>query len=79
MNKLLEFFQDHIGKLSGKRIGGIACLLQGLFMKLFLFFYSIFRVTKTEFDKLDYCCDSLIYTGSALLGIGLVEMFSKKK
>jgi hypothetical protein len=77
--KKSEMFQDHIGKLSGKRVGGIACLGQGLVMKFVLFAYSFFRITKTDFYKLDGCADSLIYVGAGLLGAGLAEIFLKGK
>lgn len=79
LDLIFQSITDHNGKISSKRIGGALCLTQGLLMKSSLFFYSFFRLTKTDFEKLDYCCDSLIYTGAALLGGSIVEIFAARK
>lgn len=77
--KLLEFLQDHNGDNSSKRLGGLCCLAQGSLMKLGLFCYGLKHKTAVSFDKLDACADSMIYVGAALLGWGVMELFSRRK
>jgi hypothetical protein len=79
MKKILEFLEGQKGEKSSKRLGGAFCLSLGGLMKFILFIYSLFLKPAVDFISLDHSTDYLIAAGAGLLGIGLVELFSKKK
>jgi len=64
--------------LSSKRVAGATLIVSGLLSKLSLIFDGILFTAAKEFDKIDQSSDSLIYTGAALLGLGLGEIFKKE-
>ena len=75
MNKML---MDKNGNVSSKRIAGVSLLCGGGAMFITLFLFAIFKTVKdpeTAFKS----AQALIYAGAGLLGIGVVEMFGKKK
>lgn len=72
------FLQSAHGDLSSKRLAGLFCVFSGVMGKITLVVYAACNLVSTPFEQLDNCLDTIIYAGAALLGAGLVELFSKK-
>jgi hypothetical protein len=70
--------QDSFGNKSSKRLWGTISLSIGVAMKIALFVCSLFIVVKDPATA-STASDTLMYTGGALLGIGVVEHFAKGK
>jgi hypothetical protein len=73
-----EILSGKDNRLSSKRIWGSVLSFTGLLSKLILILDGIIFTAAAQFDKIDQSADSLIYTGAALLGLGLGEMFKKE-
>lgn len=82
MIKLMdEILTSNNGQKSSKRLAGMMMIIIGAFSKLALIAYGakIKLISSfTIYDKLDYSTNGLIYAGSALLGLGVAELFGKK-
>ena len=74
-----NYLEDPRGNKSSKRLWGSVMICFGIEMKLILFHYALFKLIATPFYDLDNCANWMISVGSALLGVGIVEMFSKIK
>ena len=71
-------FQDQNGAYSSKRIAGSIILLIGLILLTAGGILSLFKVIADSQTFLAVC-NTLMFTGAGLLGIGVVEFFKPKK
>ncbi len=78
MNKK-GFLDDSNGNKSSKRLIGFILVGCGLAMKFTLFGWGLGHSFANPLTDLDGIADSLIYAGSAVLGVGVVEFFKKDK
>lgn len=67
-----NFLHDAQGDLSSKRLMGIISLGLGIIGNVWLFFYGM-KHPIGDIEAVKYATQSLLYTGGALLGIGVVE------
>jgi hypothetical protein len=70
--------QDGNGNKSSKRITGISILSGAGCMSICLFIFSLFKQVGDPSTALTII-KTMLFTGSGLLGIGVVEHFSKGK
>lgn len=73
-----SFLQDQSGNKSSKRIWGSIMLSLGLSFCTILFFYSLYKIAADYKTALNII-EALIFSGTGLLGVGVVEFFKKKK
>lgn len=72
-----EMLQDSNGNISSKRVAGISLLGFSMLLGLVLFIISIFKDVKNAYTMIDLI-KLFIYSGTGLLGIGVVENFAQK-
>lgn len=72
-----EMLQDSNGNTSSKRVAGISLLGFSMLLGLILFIISIFKDVKNAYTMIDLI-KLFIYSGTGLLGIGVVENFAQK-
>ena len=78
---LKEILTCNHGHKSSKRLAGLILILSGTGAKLALILYGAKIKLESKFtlyDKIDMTTDSLIWTGAALLGLGVAELIKKK-
>ncbi len=75
----LEIFREKNGKLSLKRVIGVALIVTGLFGKITLNIYAAKHIENflANFANIDNSFDSLIYSGIALLFGTIIDKFTK--
>ena len=75
----LEIFRERSGKLSLKRVVGVALIVTGLFGKIALNIYAATHIETllANFANIDNSFDSLIYSGIALLFGTIADKFIK--
>ena len=75
----LEIFRERSGKLSLKRVVGVALIVTGLFGKIALNIYAATHIETllANFANIDNSFDSLIYSGIALLFGTIIDKFTK--
>ena len=76
-----EILTCNHGNKSSKRLAGLILILSGTCSKLALIVYGAKIKIESKFtlyDKIDMTADSLIWTGAALLGLGVAELLKKK-
>lgn len=75
----LEIFCERSGKLSLKRVIGVALIVTGLFGKITLNIYAATHIETllANFANIDNSFDSLIYSGIALLFGTIADKFIK--
>lgn len=76
----LEVIQDTSGNLSSKRVVGIASVGLGALMSVILFVMCLIKteVMVNHFIAIDMI-KMLLFTGTGLLGVGVIEHFAPKK
>ncbi len=75
MNSIL---QDQAGNKSSKRIAGFATLALGASMGIALFIFSLLRKVEDPATAASVY-KTMMLAGGSLLGVGVIEMFGKKK
>lgn len=73
----LKWYHDASGDVSSKRVSGVIILSCGLLLLMTIGILSIFKVIADPTTALQVS-NTLMLTGGSLLGIGVVENFSKK-
>jgi hypothetical protein len=75
----LQILRENSGKLSLKRVIGVALIGTGLLGKVALNIYAAihFDTLLANFSNIDDSFDSLIYSGTALLFGTIVDKFTK--
>lgn len=75
----LEIFRERSGKLSLKRVIGVALIVTGLLGKIALNIYAATHIETllANFANIDNSFDSLIYSGIALLFGTIIDKFTK--
>lgn len=74
----MKWYQDKTGDTSSKRIAGATILLCGLGLLMTVGIMSITEVIADPSTALQVA-NTLMLTGGSLLGVGVVESFSKGK
>ena len=75
-NVKLGFLQDSDGNKSSKRLWGAVLLGTGVLMALVLFYYST-ELQASDAETAIGIINSLLLSGSGLLGIGVFERIKK--
>jgi hypothetical protein len=73
-----DYLCDHDGNKSSKRLWGTILLSNGILLKNAEWGIAIFKVAANA-QMMMAASETLIYAGAALLGIGVAELFAKKK
>ena len=71
------FLQDPKGNKSSKRLLGVILLVNGLILKNAEWLLAIFKTVANQQMMLD-CSNALMFSGTALLGVGVAEIFASK-
>ena len=73
-----KFFEDFEGNQSSKRLTGFTMVVFAMILSLLIFVLSFCSEIPNQATLLDLV-HTFVYSGSSLLGIGVLENFSKTK
>jgi hypothetical protein len=72
----IKWYEESLGVISSKRIGGGICLSIGISMKIVIFVFSLFT-TLGDANMASTQSDWILMAGSALLGITGLDVFRR--